>query len=59
MVLNSQASSWADVKTGVPQESILVPLFFLIYMNDLSEKTEINCQSFYRRYIIFHVAKDQ
>ena len=30
VVLNSQASSWADVKAGVRQESILGPLRFLV-----------------------------
>ena len=37
VVLNGQASFWLDVKTGVPQESIVCSLFFFIYINDLYE----------------------
>ena len=36
VVLNGQASTWTNIATGIPQDSILGPLMVLIYVNDLS-----------------------
>ena len=58
MVLNGQASSWADIKAGVPQGSILGPLFFLIYINDLSQNLKSTVKFFADDTSIFHVGKD-
>ena len=58
MVLNDQASSWADVKASVPQGSILGPLFFLIYINDLSENLKSTVKIFADDTSIFHIVKD-
>ena len=55
VVLNGQSSSWTPVYAGVPQGSILGPLFFLIYINDLSKDISSTVKLFANDRSIFSV----
>ena len=40
VVLNGKHSSWSNIKAGLPEGSILGPLFFFLYINDLTENLD-------------------
>ena len=57
-VLNGQSSNWGDISAGVPQGSILGPLFFLVYINDLAIGLRCNVKLFADDTSLFAVVED-
>ena len=59
VVLNGKNSSWRPVLAGVPQGSILGPLLFLIYINDLPNGLKSNAKLFADDTSLFTIVKDK
>ena len=58
VVLNGQHLPWTNVEAGVPQGSILKPLFFLIYINDSSDGLTSNPKLFADDTSLFSVGQN-
>ena len=59
VVLNGQTSKWKNILAGVPQSSILGPIVFLIFINDIPEGIQSNIKIFADDTSIFSVLKDR
>ena len=58
VLLNGQTSKWSQIKAGVQQGSVLGPLLFLVYINDLPEGQTSNVKLFAEDTSIFLVVRD-
>ena len=59
VLLNGQCSNWQPILAVVPQGSILGPLFFLIYINDLPDGLKSNVKLFADDTSLFSVVKNK
>ena len=58
VVLNRKCSHWELIKSGVPQGSILGPLFFLVNINDLADNVNFCIKLFADDTSLFSVVRD-
>ena len=58
VVLNGSNSTNSTVESGVPQGSVLGPLLFLVYINDLDRNIKSNIKFFADDTMLFSIVKD-
>ena len=58
VALNGSFSQFTRIESGVPQGSILGPLLFLVYINDLEKNIKSNVKFFADDTMLFSIVKD-
>ena len=58
VVLNGFSSDYSSIESGVPQGSVLGPLLFLIYINDLEQNIKSNVNFFADDTMLFSVVNN-
>jgi len=46
VVLNDRSSAWMNVTSGVPQESVVGPLLFILYVNNITDGLQSTLEMF-------------
>ena len=59
VVLNGKCSNWSEITAGVPQGSVLGPLFFLIYINNLVDGLSSDAKLFADDTSLFTIVYDE
>ena len=58
VVLNGSFSNYSRIESGVPQGSVIGPLLFLVYINDLERNIKSNVKFFADDTTLFSIVKD-
>ena len=59
VVVNGVKSDWAPVLSGVPQGTVLGPLLFSLYINDISSDIESEMRLFADDCVCYREIKDE
>ena len=55
--VNGSSSDYSSIESGVPQGSVLGPLLFLVYINDLGRNIKSNIKLFADDAMLFSILK--